>query len=126
MASTTHRPVFLNLLQIRLPVPGLMSIGHRISGVALVIATPFLAHWLALSLSGPEGFMRAAAALQALPGKLLFFLMAWGLLHHLFAGIRYLLLDLDVGVDRPTARASAWAVLVAAPPAALLLTGVLL
>ncbi len=88
MSSATKRPVYLNLVQIRLPVPGLMSIGHRISGVALVLAIPFLAHWFALSLAGAEGFAAAAAMLGGAPARLLLFLMAWGLLHHLFAGIR--------------------------------------
>lgn len=124
MSSTTKRPVYLNLVQIRLPVPGLMSIGHRISGVALVLSIPFLAQWLAQSLDGPDGF--AAAATLSLPIKLLLFLMLWGLMHHLFAGIRYLLLDVDIGVDKPIARQTAWAVLIASPVVALLLAGVLL
>jgi len=125
MPSNTQRPVFLNLVQIRLPVPGLMSIGHRISGVALILALPYLAYLLHLSLEGPDGFAAATTALQGGLGRLVLFLMAWGLLHHLFAGIRYLLLDVDLGLDKPTARASAWAVLLGAPAATVIL-GVLL
>ncbi len=114
-----QRPVFLNLVQIRLPIPGLMSIGHRISGVALILSLPYLAHLLHLSLSGPDGF---AAARQSLDGGLAgmaLFLLGWGLLHHLFAGVRYLLLDVDLGVDKLVARTSAWAVLLGAPAVAL-------
>jgi succinate dehydrogenase / fumarate reductase cytochrome b subunit len=114
------RPVFLNLAVLRLPVPGLMSIGHRLSGVALVLAIPYAAHLLALSLAGAEGFARAATALTTGAAPLLLFVLFWGLLHHLLAGLRYLLLDLDLGVERPAARASAWAVLLAAPLLALL------
>ncbi len=121
----TQRPVYLNLVQIRLPVPGLMSIGHRISGVALILALPYLANLLHLSLSGAEGFAAAAAALDGGFARLLLFLLCWGLMHHLFAGIRYLFLDVDMGVEKATARTTAWAVLLAAPVAALLL-GVLL
>jgi succinate dehydrogenase / fumarate reductase cytochrome b subunit len=125
VSSTTKRPVFLNLLAIRLPAPGVMSIGHRVSGVALVVATPFLAHLLALSLRGPEGFAAAAAALDTGPARAAVVLLAWGLLHHLFAGVRYLLLDLDLGVELATARATAWIVLIGAPLAALGLVGLL-
>ena len=58
--------------------------------------------------------------------NLILFLFFWALLHHLFAGIRYLLIDIDLGVDKPLFRNTAWAVLIAAPVAALLLTGVIL
>jgi succinate dehydrogenase / fumarate reductase cytochrome b subunit len=51
----------------------------------------------------------------------MWFVLAWALLHHLLAGIRYLALDLDVGVDKATERTTAWLVLVGAPLAALLL-----
>jgi succinate dehydrogenase / fumarate reductase cytochrome b subunit len=121
----THRPVYLNLFEIRLPVPGLMSIGHRISGVALILALPYLAHLLGQSLSGPAGFAAAAESLDGFVARLALFLMGWGLLHHLLAGIRYLFLDIDLGVEKATARASAWAVLLGAPVLAVVL-GVLL
>ncbi len=121
----THRPVYLNLIEIRLPVPGLMSIGHRISGVALILALPYLAHLLGQSLSGAAGFASAAASLDGFVARLALFLMGWGLLHHLLAGIRYLFLDVDLGVEKTTARASAWGVLLGAPALAVVL-GVLL
>jgi succinate dehydrogenase / fumarate reductase, cytochrome b subunit len=46
--------------------------------------------------------------------KLILLVLAWSLLHHLFAGIRYLLLDLGLGLDRPAARRSSWIALIAA------------
>lgn len=121
MTTTAKRPVYLNLLQIKLPLPGMVSIGHRISGVLLVFAIPFAAHVLALSLEGPEGFAQAAALLAPWWVQAGLFLLGWGLLHHLFAGIRYLFLDMDRGVDLPTARRSAWAVAIGAPLATLFL-----
>ncbi|MDQ7015195.1 MAG: succinate dehydrogenase, cytochrome b556 subunit, partial [Gammaproteobacteria bacterium] len=54
------------------------------------------------------------------------FFALWGLMHHLLAGVRYLLIDLELGVDKPRYQQSAWAVLFAAPILALLLLGGLL
>ena len=55
------RPVYLNLAKIKLPVPGLMSIMHRISGVLMVLAIPFVIYLMERSLSSPEGFAQAGA-----------------------------------------------------------------
>jgi succinate dehydrogenase / fumarate reductase cytochrome b subunit len=126
MLDSPNRPVYLNLLQIRLPVAGIMSIVHRITGVLMFLATPFLIYLLDLSLASADGFARAAAIVHSGLGILVLFGLLWGLLHHLFAGFRYLLLDAHIGVDKPVYRHSAWTVLIAAPLVALLLAGVLL
>ena len=125
MATTAKRPVFLNLLVIRLPVAGVMSIIHRVTGVLMTLATPLLIYLLDLSLSGPEGFTAASGLLTGTWGRISLFVAAWALLHHLFAGIRYLLIDLDAGVEKPLFRHTALAVIVAAPVAAALTLGML-
>ncbi len=104
-----HRPVFLNLACIRFPVGAVASIGHRISGIVLVLALPFAVLALQYSLQreavfdGIAGWMRLPAAL-----------LAWAAAHHLFAGIRHLLTDVGIGASLPQARASAYAALLAA------------
>ncbi len=123
MQSVKSKPVFLNLMQIRLPVAGVMSIIHRVTGVVMVLSIPLLLYLLDLSLSGPQGFADAAGLFGSLLVKLILFLFLWGLTHHLLAGIRYLLIDIDIGVDKPLFRQSAWAVIVAAPVLALVLLG---
>jgi len=120
-----RRPVFLNLFRIRLPVAGLMSIGHRVTGVIMVLAIPALIFLLDVSVSSPDGFAAISKMVSGLPFKIALFLAMWALAHHFLAGIRYLLLDVDVGVEKPLYRHTALAVLVAAPVLALLLTGVL-
>lgn len=110
----TKRPVFLELWRIKLPVPGILSILHRVSGVWMVLALPFAAILFHQALSGPEGFAAVAATLDNWLVKLSLVVLAWGILHHLFAGIRYLMLDLGMGVDRLPARRSAWIVMIAA------------
>ena len=123
MQQAKSRPVFLNLMQIRLPVAGIMSIIHRATGVVMVIAIPLLIYLFDRSLAGEAGFAAAAALFGNGLVKLLLFLFLWGLMHHLLAGIRYLLIDIDVGVDKPLFRQTAWAVIGAAPVLALILMG---
>lgn len=120
-----RRPVFLNLLQFRFPIPAIMSIVHRGSGAVMVLSIPLFVYLLDLSLRGEAGFAEADGLLQSGPVRLILFFYLWGVIHHLLAGVRYLLLDFDIGVDREAGMRSAWAVLVAAPVLTVLL-GVML
>ncbi|MCU7915645.1 MAG: succinate dehydrogenase, cytochrome b556 subunit [Candidatus Thiodiazotropha sp. (ex Gloverina cf. vestifex)] len=123
MLTTKSRPVFLNLMKIRLPVAGVMSIIHRATGVVMVVAIPLLVYLLDLSLSGDAGFADTVSLFGNGLVKLMLFLFLWGLMHHLLAGIRYLLIDIDIGVEKPLFRQTAWGVIVAAPVLALILMG---
>jgi succinate dehydrogenase / fumarate reductase cytochrome b subunit len=108
-----------------LPLPGVVSILHRISGVLMVLAIPILAYLFALSLRDAEGFAAAARVFDAVWIKLSLMIMAWSLAHHLFAGIRFALLDFDVGIDKPRARQSSWLVFVLSILTTLVLWGVI-
>lgn len=108
--NKTHRPVYLNLLKIKLPVTGILSILHRLTGVFMVISLPFLIYLLDLSLSSRNDFNTAMDLFMHPVMKLLLCIYIWFLLHHLLAGIRYLLLDLDIGVDKYSARRSAYVI----------------
>jgi succinate dehydrogenase / fumarate reductase cytochrome b subunit len=123
---TTNRPVFLEVWRIRLPIPAVVSILHRVSGVLMILAIPVMTALFASALSGPQGFAAAAAFLAHPLVKLALLLLGWALLHHLFAGIRYLIIDTGFGVDRPSARKSAWTALSAALVVAVIGGGVLL
>lgn len=115
MPHTASRPRFLNLLLIRMPVGALASIGHRVSGVLLFLCIPLAAFLLDLSLQGPDGFDQAARLLTSPWLRAAELIVAWSLAHHLLAGIRFLLIDLEFGVDKAPARATALAVNLAAP-----------
>jgi len=110
---SARRPKYLNLIRIRLPIPGVVSFAHRVSGVLMFLAIPFMVYLLHLSASGQEGFVQSQNLLQLPVVKLILLLLAWSIYHHLFAGIRYLLIDVDVGVKKPAARASAMLVFIA-------------
>ncbi len=100
-----------------------MSIIHRATGVFMFLALPYLIYLLDLSLAGPEGYAQVAASVHSFFGVVFVFLIMWSLMHHLLAGIRYLLIDVDMGVDKEMARKTALAVVVAGPVLGLLLTG---
>ena len=122
MTMSSHsRPVFLNLLQIRLPVAGIMSIAHRAAGVLLFLSIPFLAALLSVALSGQAGFLQAQTLLKQPIMQVTLFLLLWALSHHFLAGIRYLLIDVHLGVQAPRYQQTAWAVLILSPVLALLL-----
>lgn len=114
MPHDDKRPVFLDLTRIHFPVTAVLSIGHRIAGVVLFLAIPFAAWLLQRSLENPEGYAAAAAFLDHGLVQALLALLLWMLAHHFYAGIRYLLIDLDRGVTLPAARRSAWLVIGAA------------
>jgi succinate dehydrogenase / fumarate reductase cytochrome b subunit len=126
MHTTENRPRFLNLLQIRMPIGAVASIAHRISGVLLFLILPATVFLLELSVRSPEGFDQARAILQAPLVRLFGLVLAWALLHHLLAGIRFLLLDLEIGIEREQARLSAWLVNLGAPLVVLLIVGAML
>lgn len=120
MPNTVSRPRFLNLLLIRMPVGAITSFAHRVSGVLLFLCIPLATLLLELSLQGPDGFARAAQLLASPLLRFIQMLLAWSLAHHALAGLRFLLIDVEVGVDKPTARASALTVNLAAPLLAIL------
>lgn len=117
------RPVFLDLriLTRSLPIPGIVSILHRVSGVALFFLLPVLLSLLAGSLSSGEAFDSYKAWADNWFVKLILWAVLWAYMHHFFAGIRFLLLDAHIGVDLQTSRKSAKAVLIAGIVSALIL-----
>jgi succinate dehydrogenase / fumarate reductase cytochrome b subunit len=98
------------ILQYKLPPPGMVSILHRVSGAVLFLALPLILWLFDLSLMSELSFARLADIASHWFVKLLVLVLVWAFLHHLIAGIRYLLLDLHMGVERAAARTSALAV----------------
>jgi succinate dehydrogenase / fumarate reductase, cytochrome b subunit len=107
-AANRPRPKYLSLaallFEIRLPLPGWVSILHRISGVLLFAAAVWLLYLLDRSLVSEESFAFVKRYLGLPLVKLSILVLIWAYCHHFCAGIRFLFLDLDKGVDRATAR----------------------
>ena len=111
------RPKYLNLrailFEIRLPVPGWVSILHRISGALLFFPfTAWVLYLLDTSLRSEQGFQYVKTQyLDLTLVKLGLLVLIWAYCHHFCAGIRYLLLDLDKGIELRTARITSWLVI---------------
>lgn len=108
-----QRPKHLTLHQIRLPLPGFVSILHRISGLLLFAALPLLLLMLQYSLRSIETYTQLMNLLGHPLAKLLALGMLWAFLHHFCAGLRYLAIDLHRVRNLAQARNSSKAVLAA-------------
>ena len=104
------RPVFLHLLKIRLPVGGIVSITHRVTGVLLTLILPFALYFLTLSLENEAGFDTATRVLQQPITRVFVLLVFWFFAQHFFSGLRHLVMDLDIAMEKSAARLSAWLV----------------
>lgn len=106
------RPRYYDLNLAHLPPPGLVSIFHRISGLLLFLPVlPALLYVMDTTLASRQGYEHWRDLFAQPAAKLALLALAWLYAHHFWAGLRYLLLDLHLGIDRATARASALAVL---------------
>jgi succinate dehydrogenase cytochrome b subunit len=108
-----NRPVYLNLLKIKLPLMGMVSFAHRITGVLLFVALPFAVYLLDLSVESQQSFEKAQQLLAQPLIMFVLILLIWSIAHHFFAGIRFLLIDAEIGVEKSQSRLGAWLVLLA-------------
>jgi succinate dehydrogenase / fumarate reductase cytochrome b subunit len=108
-----------------MPVGALTSIGHRISGVVLAASVPAAAYLLGLSLDDEAGFAQVTALFRQFAFKAVAVIVVWALAHHVLAGVRHLLTDVDIGSPLRVARRSAWFVNLAGVAVALLAAGVM-
>jgi len=119
-----NRPKYLNLLKIRLPITGIASINHRISGLILFLAIPISLYLLQLSLTNNAGFTEMLDCLSSPVIKLGLVLLTWSFVHHLLAGFRFLLIDQNIGISLSVARKTAWFVVFVAVIVTLIISGV--
>jgi succinate dehydrogenase / fumarate reductase cytochrome b subunit len=109
------RPVYLDLVAIRQPLPAIVSILHRVSGALLfLVGIPALLWGVQMTLTSAEAFGAWKSAMAQPFAKLVALALTWAYLHHLLAGVRHLMLDLHIGIDLPAARRSSALVLVVA------------
>lgn len=124
--SIKKRPKNLDLTTIRLPLPGKVSILHRVSGAGLFLFLPVLLWLFSASLTSVDSFATFKSVFSSLPAKVVLAGLIWAFVHHFCAGIRFLLLDLHIGIEKEAARKSAAVVLAVSIPLTLVLWGVLL
>ncbi|MBI1175361.1 MAG: succinate dehydrogenase, cytochrome b556 subunit [Sideroxydans sp.] len=100
------RPRFLALHQIKLPLPGIISILHRISGALLFLTLPLLLWMLQYSLRSIVTYTQLTDALRTPFSKIFLLVILWAFLHHFCAGIRYLAIDLHLASSLARSRSS--------------------
>lgn len=113
LSAQKSRPKYYDLNLLHLPPPGMVSILHRVTGVAMLLfLIPIVLFLLQASLDNESHFNFWRNVLNFTIVKVIALGFLWAYLHHLFAGIRYLLLDVHIGIAKEPARLSAIAVLV--------------
>ncbi|TAK91945.1 MAG: succinate dehydrogenase, cytochrome b556 subunit [Burkholderiaceae bacterium] len=110
----------LDIVRYRLPLPGKVSIFHRLSGVGMFLLLPWLLYLFEQSVTSDVTFEVFKAILSSVWVKIILLGVIWAYLHHFCAGIRFLLLDLHIGIDKASANMSAAAVFAVSVPLAVL------
>ncbi len=101
-------------LQVYSPqLTSILSIMHRITGVALAVGTLLLVYWLAAAAGGPESYASAQGFIGSFFGRLLLFGWTVALFYHLANGIRHLFWDAGYGYELPAVYRGGWLVVAA-------------
>jgi succinate dehydrogenase / fumarate reductase cytochrome b subunit len=103
---------FKDLPRYRLPLAGIISILHRISGALMFLLLPFVLYLLDKSLLSEISYEHLKGIVSHWFVKLIILALTWAYLHHFAAGIRHLLMDVHMGLDKDSARKSSVVVLV--------------
>jgi succinate dehydrogenase / fumarate reductase cytochrome b subunit len=109
-----ERPLSPHLQVYRWQLTSVMSILHRVTGVALAFGTLLLVYWLIAAAAGPDAFATAQGFIGSILGRVLLFGWTVALFYHLCNGIRHLFWDAGRGFELRTVYASGWAVVVVA------------
>ena len=100
--GTLHpRPLSPHLSVYRPMLTMMMSIAHRITGIALTAGTLLLAWYLVAAAYGPGPFAVAAGFLSSWLGLVILFGFTWAMFHHLLGGVRHFIWDAGYGMDHP-------------------------
>jgi succinate dehydrogenase / fumarate reductase cytochrome b subunit len=91
------------ILQYRLPLPGIMSILHRISGAVMFLMLPVFVYLLDLSLTSELSYAQLVELTDYTLVKLVFCGLAFAFIHHFWGGIRHLVNDMHIGIDKEAA-----------------------
>lgn len=112
--ATGNRPLSPHLQVYRWQITSVLSILHRLTGIALVFGALLLAYWLTAAAYGPEAFARAQGFMGSWFGRLILFSMTFALFYHLANGVRHLAWDAGWGFELATVRRTGIAVVVLA------------
>ena len=112
--ATQNRPLSPHLQIYRWQISSVLSILHRITGIALSVGSLLLVYWIIAAAVGPEAFAQAQGLIGSVIGRLLLFGWTYALFFHLANGIRHLFWDMGWGFELKTMSITGWAVVILA------------
>ncbi len=111
--NTSGRPLSPHLTIYRWPITMVLSIIHRITGVALSVGLVALVAWLAVIAYDFIPYDPVLAFMRSLPGRVVLFGFSFAFFFHLSNGIRHLIWDTGRLFEKRQVDMSAWIVLLA-------------
>jgi succinate dehydrogenase / fumarate reductase cytochrome b subunit len=123
--SKTAKKSFTNInitqiIHYRLPLAGMVSILHRVSGALMFLLLPFILYLFDQSITSEISFAHLQGYVSHPLVKLCILALSWAYLHHFCGGIRHLIMDMHIGLSKEGAAKSAKAVFLVSVPLALL------
>lgn len=108
--NSPNRPLSPHLQVYKPQLTSILSITHRITGIALGVGTLLLTWWLVAASSGPDAFATVQGVVGSWFGYLVLFGFTYCLMYHLCNGIRHLFWDMGKGLELDAVYKSGWAV----------------
>jgi succinate dehydrogenase / fumarate reductase cytochrome b subunit len=106
--TNSGRPLSPHLSVYRWPITMVLSILHRMTGVAMSLGLIVFAAWLMQAAAGPEAYLGFTTAMSTLVGKLLLIGWSFAFFFHVANGVRHLVWDTGRGFEKQQANRSAW------------------
>jgi len=110
--SNDNRPTSPHLSIYRPQISSVLSILHRMTGLALFAGTALMVTWLWSAAYAPSFYATFYSGLASSLGKLCLFGWTCAFYYHLGNGIRHLFWDIGKGFTLPVMNRSGWAVIV--------------
>ncbi len=107
-----NRPLSPHLSVYHFSLTMFTSIMHRITGVGLTLGLVLVVWWFLAASTGPEYFETANAVLTSWFGIVILVGSLWALWFHACNGIRHLLWDVIIGLEKQLAQSTSVVVLV--------------
>lgn len=111
--SNYDRPLSPHISIYRWPITMVLSILHRISGIALSVGFIVLAAWLFDAAAGADAYAVFMSVMDSVVGMVMLVAFSFAFFYHLSNGARHLLWDAGRGLEKSQANLSSWLVLVA-------------
>ena len=106
-----ERPLSPHLSVYKFKYTLVSSILNRLAGLALSLGLPLLVYWLVALAAGARAYANARTILSCGVCKLIYVCLIGAFVYHLLAGIRHLVWDCGIGLERASARRGAWLIM---------------